>query len=255
VIHDEPALGLSVVVPLYNEAGNVLPLAQKVFAALGSFGAQEGGMELVLVDDASTDETWSRMQEAQRADSRVRAIRHVKNAGQSAAVWTGCAASRGRLIATLDGDLQNDPADLPGMLKLMSECDMVCGMRMNRQDSAVRRLSSAIARAVRRSVLRSEFRDTGCALRVFKREVLEGLPRFNGLHRFLPILVQGSGARVREVPVSHHPRVAGKSKYGIGNRLGRGLWDLVGVRWFLKRQIRHQNTVESPAPRPASAGK
>ena len=225
---------ISVVVPLYNEARNVQPLTRKIFEA---FRDEKRAIELILVDDRSTDETWQEMLKARHADSRVRALRHRARSGQSSALWTGFRASRGDVIATLDGDLQNDPADLPRMLEQLATCDMVCGVRIGRQDSAIRRLSSVIARWARKLVLGVDFRDSGCNLRVFKRSVLKLLPAFDGLHRFVPILAHGAGAIVKEMPVTHHPRVAGLSKYGILNRLGRGISGLALVRRCLKGQI------------------
>ena len=226
---------ISIVVPVYNEADNVLPLAREVAAAL----AQEArGYELVFVDDASTDATWDRIQEAGRLDPRVRGVRHARNAGQSAALWTGVRATAGSIIATLDGDLQNDPADLPGLLTELEQCDFVCGARMRRHDTWLRRVSSRVARRARKLVLKADFIDTGCALRAFRRSALEGVFPFNGWHRFLPILVHGTGAKTREVPVNHRRRVAGVSKYGMWNRLGRGIYDLMGVGWYQKRALR-----------------
>jgi dolichol-phosphate mannosyltransferase len=235
----EPAI--SIVVPFYNEGPNVLPVAQAVLQALEGRGV----MELILVDDGSTDDTWERIREARSRHACIRGVRHSRNAGQSAALWSGFKASRGSVIGTLDGDLQNDPADLPRMLTELQTCDMVCGMRTRRQDTFVRRLSSRVALWARKAALGMDFRDTGCNLRVFNRSVLPLLVPFNGIHRFMPILVAGGGARVKEVPVVHHPRRAGLSKYGIANRLGRGIYDLVAVRWLLKRQLREQNVTEA----------
>lgn len=234
---------LAVIVPVFNEAENVPPLAREVAAALDSV---PGGFELVFVDDASTDATWSRICEAHSADPRVRGLRHERNAGQSAALWTGIRHSGSPLIATLDGDGQNDPADLPRMLAELRDCDLVCGRRVNRQDSFARRASSVVARKARGLVLGSAIQDSGCAIRVFRRAALDGLFGFNGLHRFLPILVEGAGGRVKEVPVNHRPRTAGVSKYGVGNRLWRGLADLVAVRWYLKRRLREQHVTHWP---------
>ena len=235
---------ISVVVPLRNEGPNVAPLARQIFGALGN---QPGEIELILVDDGSTDETWDRITEARRADGRVRGLRHPQSRGQSAALWTGLRASRGTVLATLDGDLQNDPADLPAMLSKLAACDMVCGVRTKRNDTLVRRMSSVIARQARKIVLRVDFRDSGCNLRVFKRSVLEALPAFDSLHRFMPILAHGAGAIVNEMPVTHHPRTAGRTKYGVWNRLGRGIYDLAMVRWYLQRQIKTMEPVESLA--------
>ena len=230
---------ISVVVPLYNEARNVQPLAERVAKALGE---QNGCFELILVDDGSNDETWQEILKARRADPRVRPVRHAARSGQSAALWTGFQASRAEVIATLDGDLQNDPADLPQMLAQLANCDMVVGVRVHRMDTFIRRLSSVVSRWARKLVLGVDFRDSGCNLRVFKRPVLKLLPAFDGLHRFVPILAHGAGAIVQEMPVTHHARVAGLSKYGICNRLGRGIAGLALVRRCLKGQV--------PATRP-----
>ncbi len=226
---------ISVVIPLRNEGPNVATLAQRTLEALRR---EPRELELILVDDGSTDDTWERIQAARRADGRVRALRHARSFGQSAALWTGFKASQGGIIATLDGDLQNDPADLPAMLKELAAWDMVCGVRTKRRDTAVRRISSAIARLARKTALGVDFRDSGCNLRVFKRTVLETIPPFDGLHRFMPIIAHGAGAKVKEMPVTHHPRTAGRTKYGVWNRLGRGIYDLAMVRWYLKRQIK-----------------
>lgn len=202
-----------------------------------AFGAGSGLWELVFIDDASTDDTWERILGAQAADPRVRGLRHTRNQGQSAAVWTGIAGTRTPLLCTLDGDLQNDPADLPAMLKQLGAVDFICGHRVNRRDSWLRRISSRVARWARRAALGYDFADTGCALRAFRRTCLAGVFPFNGLHRFLPILVAGNGSKTREVPVNHRPRVAGVSKYGVWNRFGRGIFDLVGVAWYQRRRL------------------
>jgi len=232
---------ISVAVPFYNEAANVEPLARRILAALGATGR---GIELILVDDGSTDDTWERIQAAQRSDARVRGIRHAVNLGQSAALFSGFRASQGSVIATLDGDLQNDPADLPRMLAELDGCDMVCGVRVARVDSGLRRLSSRVARWARKLVLRVDFADSGCNLRVFKRRVLDALPAFKGVHRFIPILASCAGAVVKEMPVAHHPRAAGRSKYGVWNRVGPGILDLLMVAMLIRRQIK----LDAPKP-------
>jgi glycosyltransferase involved in cell wall biosynthesis len=225
---------ISIIVPMFNEAGNVAPLAAQVFAALRD---ERRPFELVLVDDASTDATWDQILAASRADARVRGLRHGRNAGQSAALWTGFRNSRSPIIITLDGDLQNDPADFPRLLAELEKYDVACGMRINRQDNSLRRISSKIARKARSAMLGVDFRDTGCGLRAFKRPVLDPLFAFNGFHRFMPVLAHSAGARVIEIPVNHRPRVSGISKYGLWNRLGRGIVDLFAVRWYQKRLI------------------
>jgi len=226
---------VSIIVPVYNEAGNILPLAREVAEAMGR---QPRSYELVFVDDASTDETWAKIEEARRLDARVRGLRHARNSGQSAALWTGFQNSMSPIVATLDGDLQNDPADLPRLLAELDRVDFVSGMRLARQDNFVRRASSKIARWARKTMLKADFRDTGCAIRAFRRSVLDGLFAFNGLHRFLPLLVYGNGASTLEIPVNHRPRVAGVSKYGVWNRLGRGVYDLFALAWYQKRRLR-----------------
>jgi len=239
---------ISVVVPLWNERGNVLPLTEQVFKALAQ---KTRSLELILVDDASSDGTWEQILEAQRREPRVRAVRHLRNRGQSAALWTGFTASKGPIIATLDGDLQNDPADFPAMLAALSSADLVCGVRTKRRDNALRRFSSRVARGARKLVLGVDFHDTGCNLRVFKRSVLQTLFPFDGLHRFMPIIAAGGGAVVIEIPVNHRPRVSGVSKYGVWNRLGRGICDLAMIAWYRKRQLKDVAWTEHPGD-PAS---
>ena len=237
---------ISVIAPLWNEQDNVRPLSEQVFAA---FEKQPRPIELILVDDASTDGTWEEILKVQRADRRVRAIRHGRNRGQSAALWTGFTASRGGIIATLDGDLQNDPADFPRMLESLASADLVCGVRTKRMDNNMRRISSRIARAARKLVLGVDFQDSGCNLRVFKRSVLQTLFPFDGLHRFMPILADGAGAVVLEIPVAHRPRIAGVSKYGVWNRLGRGICDLAMIAWYRKRQLSNIASTEHVPPK------
>jgi len=232
---------LSVIVPVYNEAENILPLATEILSVLAK---QPRSFLVYFVDDASSDTTWGQIAEAQKLDSRVHGIRHLRNAGQSAALWTGIRESNSPLLATMDGDRQNDPADFLSMLERLSEADFVSGRRAKREDGWLRRVSSKIARAARRSVLGVDFADTGCAMRVFRREVLEGIFGFNGLHRFLPVLVHGGGFKTLELPVNHRPRVAGVSKYGVWNRLGRGIVDLFAVRWYQKRRLPVQQKLE-----------
>jgi dolichol-phosphate mannosyltransferase len=225
---------LSIIVPVYNEEDNVLPLTREIRAA---FADSALNYEIVFVDDASTDGTCAKIAEARAMEPRVRALHHERNAGQSAALWTGIQATDSPLVATLDGDLQNDPADLPHLLECLKENDFVCGVRAKRRDSWLRRVSSRGARAARKWVLGVDFCDTGCALRVFKRSALRGIFPFNGLHRFLPVLIHSAGGRTKEVPINHRARVAGVSKYGLCNRLGRGIFDLFAIAWYQKRRI------------------
>ena len=230
---------ISIVVPLRNEGDNVQPLARQILAAL-----QGRDLELILVDDASIDDTWQQILDSQKLEPRIRALRHSRQSGQSAALWTGFSASRGSIIATLDGDRQNDPADLPRLVAELAAADLVCGVRTTRQDNGLRRISSTIARHARKMVLGVDFPDIGCNLRVMKRAVLQTLLPFDGVHRFLPVLALDAGAVVKQVPVAHHARVAGRSKYGVWNRLGRGLKDLLMLGWYRKRQLDNVQVVE-----------
>jgi dolichol-phosphate mannosyltransferase len=235
---------ISVIAPLYNEVDNVAPLVAQTLAALR---AEPRPFEIVLVDDASNDGTWEQIIAANKNDPRVRGLRHGRNAGQSAALWTGFRGTTAPIIMTLDGDLQNDPADLPKLLAGLAEYDVVCGLRAARKDTFVRRVSSRIARAARKTILGVDFRDTGCNLRVFKRSALNGLFPFNGFHRFMPVLAHSAGNRVVEIPVNHRPRIAGVSKYGVWNRLGRGIADLFAIAWYQKRRMPTIEVTRFPA--------
>jgi glycosyltransferase involved in cell wall biosynthesis len=219
---------------VFNESGNVKPLAREIAAALRS-RPSDFSWELVFVDDASTDTTWDEVLAARAADPRVRGLRHAWRRGQSAALWSGLLATSGRLCATLDGDRQNDPADLAWMLDRLQQADFVTGVRTARHDAWLRRASSRVARVARRWVLGVDFQDIGCCMRVFKRAAIDRIFPFDGLHRFLPLLARVHGAVVVEVQVQHRPRVAGVSKYGVWNRLGRGIADLLAMAWYQRR--------------------
>lgn len=226
---------ISIIVPVFNEEANVLPLAKELSNVMNGLAQS---YELVFVDDCSTDQTWQRINEATERDSRVRGVRHSRNCGQSAALWTGFQNTTSPIIVTLDGDLQNDSADVPRMLKQLESADFITGTRTKRADTWLRRVSSRIARKARRAVLKVDIHDSGCAMRVFKRSTLAAAFPFNGLHRFLPILVSSAGFKTIQVSVNHRPRTAGVSKYGLGNRLWRGIYDLFAIAWFQKRRIK-----------------
>lgn len=227
----EASLRLSLVAPVYDEVENLRPLLARVVEAFG-----EGiAWELVLVDDGSRDGSRELARELAEGDPRVVPVSLARNAGQTAALAAGFRAARAPLIATLDADLQNDPADLPMLLEALGEADAVVGYRAVRRDGWVRRASSRIANAVRNLLTGDSIRDTGCGLKLFRREAILSIPLFHGMHRFLPTLLRWHGFRVLEVPVSHHPRLHGRSKYGVGNRLWRGLADLLAVRWMRSR--------------------
>jgi len=221
---------LSVVIPLYNEEGNVQALQAEVAAALAG-----RVYELVLVDDGSSDRTLERI----RREPYVRVLRFEKNAGQSAAMFAGIRAARGEVIALLDGDLQNDPADIPRLLEEIAKgADLVCGYRRKRRDNWSKRISSRIANAVRSRFTGDGVRDTGCTLKAMRRECGDALVPFYGMHRFIPALVKGAGYRVVEIGVNHRPRTAGVSKYGFGSRALKATLDMLGVKWLLSRQLR-----------------
>lgn len=227
------ALDLSLVAPVYNEVDNLEPLLERVVAAFGA-GTR---WELVLVDDGSTDGSTARIEALCAADPRVRGVLFESNRGQSAAVAAGLRVARAPLIATLDADLQNDPSDLPAMVAALGDADAVCGYRMKRKDTAVRRISSKLANGIRNWISGDSIRDTGCSLKVFRAGAIRAVPFFDGMHRFMPTLLRYHGYRVLEHPVSHHPRVAGVSKYGIRNRALRALLDLLAVRWMRSRLV------------------
>ena len=228
---------LSVVVPVRDEADNLAPLVEEIHRALE--GRCE--FEVVYVDDGSTDGTLERLRALQRSHPRLRVLRHARSCGQSTAIRTGVRAARGRWIATLDGDGQNDPADIPRLLAVRDAEGgeaarlMVVGWRRRRHDSWLRRLSSRVANGVRGRLLRDGTPDTGCGLKLFPRALFLELPYFDHMHRFLPALARRAGARVVSVEVRHRPRTRGRSKYGLHNRLWVGLVDLAGVMWLMRR--------------------
>ncbi|HTR97504.1 MAG TPA: glycosyltransferase family 2 protein [Candidatus Acidoferrales bacterium] len=228
---------ISVVVPAFNEGESLPALFAELRAALEATGRT---WEVLVVDDGSTDSTGERLRAEAAADPRVIPIALERNAGQSAALAAGLARVRGAIVVTLDADLQNDPADLPRLLAALANADVVSGVRANRQDSWVRLVSSRIANATRRAVLGDPVTDIGCSFKAYRREALEGVPMFVGVHRFLPALCVFRGARFAEVPLRHRARVHGMSKYGVGNRLWRGIADLVGVRWLKSRMVRYR---------------
>ena len=253
---DEPtrgaraALRLSALVPVYNECDNLEPLVDELARELDRLAL---GYEIILVDDGSTDGSGEVMDRLAAGRDRVRALHLERNSGQSAALGAGFDAARGEYIVTLDADLQNDPADIARMLEWIPQYDMVAGYRRTRRDNAVRRMSSVVANRVRSRILGDGIRDTGCSLKLFRRDLTPRMLRFNGMHRFLPFLAQLQGARTTQIAVNHRPRRAGDSKYGVGNRLFRGLYDLVAMGWLKRRFVHTPVGYEAPgAPRPVS---
>jgi glycosyltransferase involved in cell wall biosynthesis len=229
-----PTPDISVVIPVFNEEENLPVLAAEIRGALGGLGRP---YEVIYVDDGSTDGSPEVLRRLAREDPAVRIVRQRRNAGQSAALDAGFRFARGGIVVTLDADLQNDPADIPRLLEKMDEFDVVSGVRVNRQDTWVRKASSRIANGVRNRFTHDNVTDVGCTLRACRAESLRGIPMFTGMHRFLPTLLKMAGARATEIPVNHRPRLHGQAKYTIGNRLWRALADLFAVRWMQKRWI------------------
>jgi glycosyltransferase involved in cell wall biosynthesis len=223
---------VSVVVPLYNEEENVAILQRELTDALNGLD-----YEIIFVDDGSRDETVSRIV----PDPRIRVLRFEQNAGQSAAIFAGLHTVRSDVAVLIDGDLQNDPADIRRLLaEITNGADLVCGYRAQRKDTAVKRITSRVANFVRSRFTRDGVRDTGCTLKAIRRDCIAALVPFKGMHRFIPALVKGAGYRLVEIPVNHRPRRFGQSKYGLGNRAVRATIDMFGVRWLLSRRLNYK---------------
>ncbi|KAA0015767.1 glycosyltransferase family 2 protein [Salinicola corii] len=223
---------LSILIPAKDEAGNLSTLLDEIAAALASTD-----YEVIVVDDASTDDTWSLLEQRASGDDRVRPLRHSKSAGQSTSVWQAAWAARGVWLGTLDGDGQNDPTDLPNLFERaqLDGVTLVAGHRTNRRDDWIKRMSSKIANKVRSAMLNDSTPDTGCGLKIIRRDAFLSLPYFDHMHRFLPALVQAQGGSCVSLPVNHRQRGTGKSHYGLNNRLWVGLVDMVGVMWLRRR--------------------
>jgi len=225
---------ISVVVPIYNEEPNIAPLLEELQRVLDSIG---GAFEVVAVDDGSSDASADLLAKAKEDRPWLRVLKFPENRGQTAAFLAGFRAAKGDVIVTIDADLQNDPADIPKLLELMADHDVVCGVRAKRDDPLQKRWGSRLANGFRRWVLKDNIKDTGCSLKAFRRECTECVPPYNGMHRFFPILMGARGYRVAQVDVNHRPREAGVSKYGTFDRLVRSLPDLFAVRWMNKRRL------------------
>ena len=232
-------IDLSVVVPVYNEEESLPPLWEELREVLNTLGL---GYEAIFIDDGSRDRSAEIIRSFHEKDPRVRLLRLKANAGETAAMDAGFKAARGRVVISMDADLQNDPHDIPTMLGHLEKWDAVTGWRVNRQagDSLVRHISSRIANRVRNKVSDESIEDSACTFRAFRRECLRGLVLYRGFHRFIPTLLRMRGYRVLEIPVNHRPRRFGQSKYGIGNRLFVGIADLLVVRWMKGRLLRYE---------------
>jgi glycosyltransferase involved in cell wall biosynthesis len=231
---------LSFVIPCYNEEGNLLALITAVRVAAEPLQLP---YEVVITDDCSQDRTWEILKQLAAGDPRIRAQRFAFNCGQSAALWAGMQAARGRVIVTLDADLQNDPNDLPKLLAALEKFDCACGSRVaarRQSDKFIRVASSRIANWVRNLLSNENISDAGCCYRAFRRECIANLKFFKGMHRFMPTLFKIEGFTVTEIPIAAKPRHAGRSNYGVWNRLFVTLHDVLAVRWMKKRMFKYR---------------
>jgi glycosyltransferase involved in cell wall biosynthesis len=231
---------LSLVIPCHNEQDNLRALIAAIREAVDPLKLP---YEVVITDDCSQDRSWEILKELAVGDPRLRAQRFAFNCGQSAAQWAGMKAARGRFIVTLDADLQNDPRDVPKLLAALKQFDCVCGTRVaarRRGDGFIKAASSRIANGVRNKLSGENISDAGCCYRAFKRECIENLKFFKGMHRFMPTLFKIEGFTVTEIPITTNPRFAGRSHYGVWNRLFASFYDLLAVRWMKKRMFRYQ---------------
>ncbi len=241
---------ISIIIPIKDEQANLSPLVEEIRSAMRPLGAP---FEILIVDDGSTDASWKTLTDIRSSCPELRALRLDCNHGQSAAMDAAIRNANGAILVSLDGDLQNSPADIPLLLSEMNNADMVCGYRKNRHDTPWRRFQSRFANAVRNLLTGDSIRDTGCSLRAFRREVFANLTLYDGMHRFLPTLARMQGFKIVEVPVSHRPRAAGRSKYSMRNRAFRALRDLIAVRWMLKRRLKYRVTEELPTENPSAS--
>lgn len=227
---------ISVVVPVFNEEENLPLLIPTLVEILNGLGQS---YEMIFVDDGSTDRSLIILKEMASRIPLLRILRFKENRGLSTALVAGMREARGKKIVTLDSDLQNDPMDIPKLLGYLDHYDMATGWRQKREDSWLKRISSKVANAIRNWLSGEEIHDSACTLRAFKKECIKEIPIFNGMHRFLSTLVKMEGYRIIEVPVIHHPRRYGKSKYNIRNRMVRAFIDLLAVRWMKRRTIHY----------------
>jgi dolichol-phosphate mannosyltransferase len=230
-------IDISVVVPVYNEEENLPVLIPQIVSVLEPLAK---AYEMIFVDDGSTDLSRDILKKMASQYSSLRLLGFKKNCGETAAGAAGLKGARGKVVITLDADLQNDPQDIPRMLEYLKDYDMVTGWREKREDSWVKRVTSKIANRIRNGLSGETIRDSGCTYRIYKRECLQNLKLYKGMHRFMPTLVKMEGFRVVEVPISHHPRKFGVSKYTTWNRMWRAFVDLLAVRWMKSRHIRYE---------------
>jgi glycosyltransferase involved in cell wall biosynthesis len=228
---------LSIVLPVFNEVDNIFLLARELITAVDDLKLSA---EIVFVDDGSTDGSAEAILAVMAQEPRARLLRLETNAGLTAAFHAGYTAAVGRVVVTMDADLQNDPQDITRLLTALENADAAVGWRVRRQDTWAKRASSRIANAIRSRVTGDDVIDSGCSLRAIRRECLSALPPYNGMHRFVPTLLRAAGFRVVQVPVDHRPRRFGRSKFGIRNRAVRAFIDLLAVTWLIRRSLRYR---------------
>jgi dolichol-phosphate mannosyltransferase len=230
-------MDISVVIPVYNEEENLPSLISELTEVLGGLGKS---YEMVFVDDGSTDQSRKILRERASQNPQIRMLGFKKNCGETAAGAAGLKEAMGKVVITIDADLQNDPKDIPRMLEYLKDYDMVTGWRQEREDSWVKRVTSRIANGIRNWLSGEAIRDSGCTFRAYRRECLQDLKLYKGMHRFMPTLVKMEGFQVIEIPIAHHPRKFGESKYNTWNRMWRAFVDLLAVKWMKSRHIHYE---------------
>jgi dolichol-phosphate mannosyltransferase len=236
-VKEKPEVEISVVVPVFNEEENLPVLIPQIVEVLRPL---EKTYEMIFVDDGSSDRSRQLLKEMVSQYPQIRILGFKKNCGETAAGAAGLKEARGEIVITIDADLQNDPQDIPRMLEYLKDYDMVTGWRQKREDSWVKRITSKIANRIRNRLSGEEIRDSGCTFRAYKRECLQNLKLYKGMHRFMPTLVKMEGFRVIEIPIAHHPRKFGVSKYTTWNRMWRAFVDLLAVKWMKNRHIHYE---------------
>lgn len=238
---DQVKISKSVVIPVKDEKENIGPLTDQLIRVLNILAtAKDEAFEILYVNDGSTDGSGELLDDLAKKHREIQILHFDKNYGQTAAFLAGFRRSRGKIIITMDGDLQEDPDDIATLLPLLEKYDLVCGWRKRRKDSLFRKFSSRMGYLSRRMITRDRIHDSGCSLKVFRREVVEQMPAFEGMHRFFPELARMQGFTVTEIPVRHFPRVHGRTKYGFSNRVFKVVSDLLAVRWMQKRFVRYR---------------
>ena len=225
---------ISFIIPVYNEESNIENLYSEIKAVAQKL---DHPYETIFVDDFSSDNSLSVIKKLSKNNSDVRYVSFAKNCGQSAALYAGFQHATGEIIITMDGDLQNDPGDIPNMIKMFGEYDMITGWRKNRRDTLSKKIASKIGNFIRNSITKDNIHDTGCSLKIMRASMVKKIKMYRGLHRFLPLLMKLEGAKIVEIPVNHRERLHGVSKYNNLSRAIEGLYDLVAVRWMMKRHL------------------